>query len=225
MSQARYYTAAETRELDRLTIEKYHIPGFELMQRAGLAAWRALQTKWPEARCVIVFCGTGNNGGDGFIIGTLAKKAGLQVKIYLLGATASIKNDALTAYEMALANKVPFFAAAEFLGNNDPLSDPRHTVIVDALLGTGLSGPVREPYSNLISRINQSNLPVLAVDIPSGLSSDTGEVLGKAIRARLTVTFIGIKKGLLANAGPEYCGELVFNNLDIPEAVYRELEG
>ena len=96
-------------------------------------------------------------------------------------------------------------------------------VIVDALLGTGLTGKVREPFSHLITEINASTLPVLAVDIPSGLCSDSGEILGNAVRADLTITFIARKIGLITNSGPEFVGKLLFDGLNVPDDVYTKV--
>lgn len=225
MKPVSYYTAASTRELDRLAIEEHGIPGFVLMQRAGRAAYKTLVQKWPKAEKLLIICGTGNNGGDGFIIADLAIDAGLQVELYLLGEFDRLKGDALLAADFALAHDLniqpgPGFQDSEKLKNayhNDT------TVIVDAMLGTGLSGNVREPYTRLIKQINNCGLPVLAVDIPSGLCSDTGTVLGNAVMADVTVTFIGRKIGQVLANGPDYCGELVFDDLDVPATVYAKV--
>ncbi len=211
-----YYTAAAVRELDRLAIEECHIAGFELMQRAGRAAFAELQQRWPATQQLLVFCGTGNNGGDGFVIAALARAAGLGACIALVGDRASIKGDARMALALAEAQHVPFVDVAACM----QMGDAPHTVIVDALLGTGLRGEVRESFRTAIDAINASGLPVLAVDIPSGLCSDTGAVLGAAVRADVTVTFIGRKAGLVSGEGPHYCGRIVFDDLAIPPQLY-----
>ncbi|MAM71376.1 MAG: NAD(P)H-hydrate epimerase [Gammaproteobacteria bacterium] len=224
MTEHQYYTAAQTQKLDRLAIEKHGIPGFDLMQRAGKAAFSALKTKWPFCRNLIIFCGTGNNGGDGFIVGTLAKISGMNATVYLAGSEENISGDARLALDQAKDNEVNIKPVSEFSNIRETPAAADSTVIIDALLGTGLKGDVREPYSDIIHEINVSALPVLAIDIPSGLCSDTGAILGNAVKADLTVTFIGRKVGQINAQGPEYCGELVFDSLDVPEIIYAELQ-
>lgn len=224
-SSVHYYTAAAVRELDRIAIEKHGIPGFELMQRAGRAAFRVLLQHWPETRHLLVICGTGNNGGDGFIVAGLAAEAGMSAEVYLAGETDSIQSDARKAMDFALQRQVPILPAIELypLSSASPAFSSPKTVIIDALLGTGLSGQVRTPTRQLITQVNASGLPVLALDIPSGLCSDTGKVLGEAIRADVTVTFIGRKVGQVRDKGPGLCGQLVFDNLGVPSTVYAQV--
>lgn len=214
-----YYTAAAVRELDRIAIEECHIPGFELMQRAGKAAFTALLQAWPATRQLLVFCGTGNNGGDGFVIAALARAAGLDACICLVGDQAGIKGDARKALALAEAQHITIKDAAQC----QLTADAANTVIVDALLGTGLRGNVREGFRAAIDAINASGLPVLAADIPSGLCSDTGAVLGAAVRADVTVTFIGRKAGLVLGAGPQQCGRIVFDDLAVPPQIYARV--
>jgi hydroxyethylthiazole kinase-like uncharacterized protein yjeF len=223
MNPVKYYTAAQTREFDRLAIEQYHIPGFELMCRAGHATWEALQSRWPEVKVLLIFCGTGNNGGDGFVISSLAKRAGLEVTVILAGDPEKITGDALKAKQQALADRVPIIQASQFNRLEPEPGVTGSTVIVDALLGTGLAGSVRAPYKRLISLINANALPVVSVDIPSGLCSDTGVILGSAVKADLTVTFIARKIGMILAQGPQYCGDIIFDTLGIPDAIYQEL--
>jgi len=231
MKKFHYYTAASTRELDRLAIEKHNIPGFELMQLAGKAAFNALLKNWPKVNKIIVLCGSGNNGGDGFIIAGLAQSNNLQVDLFIAGEKSSIKGDAKKALDFALKRRVIIRTASEFsnsyqnfkIKNKSGQSKDGDTVIVDTLLGTGLSGDVREPYSSLINQINSSNLPVLAVDVPSGLCSDTGKILGSAVKANLTITFICRKIGLILGSGIELSGKLLFDDLNVPKAVYSKV--
>jgi hydroxyethylthiazole kinase-like uncharacterized protein yjeF len=207
------YTAAQTRELDRLAIEEWGIPGIRLMARAGRAAFDLLLQQWPEVQPLHIFCGTGNNGGDGFIIASLAAQRSLPVTIYQLGDSDKIAGDAARAREQALAAGVviqPFAAGL----------DLARGVIVDAMLGTGLSGDVRGDYSAAIAAINHSGLPALAVDIPSGLCGDSGRVLGSAVVASHTISFIGRKRGLLTAAAPVYTGQQHFTDLAVPADVY-----
>jgi NAD(P)H-hydrate epimerase len=214
-----YYTAQAVREIDRLAIEQFNIPGYELMQRAGKAAFIALYQRWPNVKKLLVFCGTGKNGGDGFVVAMLAITAGLEADVYLAGDRSTIDGDALKAFTAAVGANIPIHPALPFpdLGNTED------TVIVDALLGTGLSGEVREPYRDVIDHINNAGLPVVALDVPSGLSSDTGAVLGTSVKADLTVTFIGRKLGLIQGKGKTKSGKVVFDDLKVPADVYSQV--
>lgn len=207
------YSAQQVRDLDARLIAA-GTPGFELMRRAAHAAWRALRRQWPDAGEVTVLAGHGNNAGDGYLIAALALRAGWRVRVLAVGDASRLSGDAASAHGEARAVGVDVQAwsdRAELRG-----------VLVDALLGTGLGGEVREPYASAIAAINASGLPVLAVDIPSGLSADTGKVLGCAVSADLTVTFIGLKLGLFTAQGPDQCGELVFDGLDADPALLPE---
>lgn len=207
------YSAQQVRDLDARLIAA-GTPGFELMRRAAHAAWRALRRQWPDAGEVTVLAGHGNNAGDGYLIAALALRAGWRVRVLAVGDASRLSGDAASAHGEARAVGVDVQAwsdRAELRG-----------VLVDALLGTGLGGEVREPYASAIAAINASGLPVLAVDIPSGLSADTGQVLGCAVNADLTVTFIGLKLGLFTAQGPDQCGELVFDGLDADPALLPE---
>ena len=193
------YSAAQVRELDARLIAA-GTPGFELMSRAAHAIWRALRRRWPDAGVLTVLAGRGNNAGDGYLVAALAVRAGWRVQLLAVGDAAQLQGDAALARDQALAAGVPVQAwseCAELQG-----------VVLDALLGTGLQGAVREPYAQAIRMVNASGLPVLAVDIPSGLCADSGQVLGVAVRAHLTLTLIGLKLGLFTGQAADYCGEL-----------------
>ncbi|WP_065258769.1 bifunctional ADP-dependent NAD(P)H-hydrate dehydratase/NAD(P)H-hydrate epimerase [Pseudomonas bananamidigenes] len=198
------YRAAQVRGLDARLIAA-GTPGFELMQRAAHATWRALVRQWPSADALTVLAGHGNNAGDGYLIAVLARRAGWAVQVLAVGDPQRLQGDAALAHAEALAEGVAiaaWTASGELRG-----------IVVDALLGTGLSGDVREPYVSAIAAINTSGLPVVAVDIPSGLCADTGHVLGSAVRADLTVTFIGLKLGLFTGDAADHVGDLLFNDL------------
>lgn len=206
------YSADQVRELDRAIVEDFGISGLTLMRRAADACVKQIASGYPEIGGVTVFCGSGNNAGDGYIIaGKLAEK-GYQVRVMVIGDPGKLGADAKASYDYCKSSRATL-ESTNFLINGD--------LIVDALLGTGLSGAVRENYANAIGLINSSSRPVLAVDIPSGLSADTGSVLGCAVTADVTVTFIGRKRGLFTNDGPDHSGRVVFCSLDVPEAVYE----
>ena len=206
------YRAASVRELDRIAIEDHAIPGFDLMSRAGQACFDALRDRWPQAQRLVVFCGVGNNGGDGYVIAALAEKAGLEAHVIQLGDPQKTQADALTALGCAEEAGASF----ERFQQNISLDGD---VVVDALLGTGLSGAVRAEYAAAIELINGSGLPVLAVDTPSGICSDTGVVLGCAVKAHCSVSFIGLKQGMFTGQAPDYVGEVLFASLAVPQQV------
>jgi hydroxyethylthiazole kinase-like uncharacterized protein yjeF len=210
------YTAAQARELDRIVIADAGIPGYTLMSRAGEACWEVVQSRWPAARSLLLLCGTGNNGGDGFIVARLALAANWRVQVLLLGEAERLQGDALTAHSdfVSMGGQVSPFTTAASLDAD---------VLVDAMLGTGVDRPLAGDWQLAVERVNQSPLPVLAVDLPTGLQADTGVVTGSAVHADMTVTFIGRKAGLYTGAGPDYAGDIRFADLDVPEAVYQRV--
>lgn len=211
------YTAEGVRRLDRAAIEGCGIPGITLMERAGAAAFAVLRENWPAARRLAVVCGAGNNAGDGYVVARLAHAAGLAVTVLECAERGRLKGDAWTAAELAMtAGIVPQAFDAAFLA--------QHDLIVDALLGTGLAREVSGAIGLCIDAINGSGVPVLAIDLPSGLDADTGSALGRAVFARATITFVGVKQGLLTGAGPDHCGRLYHNDLGVPVAVYRTVD-
>lgn len=211
------YRAAQVRELDRIAIQERGIPGFELISRAGHEAFQCIKKQWPDAQSLAVFCGSGNNAGDGYIIAKLALDAGLQVCIYTVSDPGKLQGDALAGYQqysVAHGTVVPFQAGQ--VVNAD--------VLVDALLGTGLDRPVGGIYAQAIQAVNAHSAPVIAVDIPSGLNADTGNVMGCAVKADCTVTFIGLKQGLFTGQAVEYCGEIYYAQLGVPNDVFDLLQ-
>ncbi|HKI73564.1 MAG TPA: NAD(P)H-hydrate dehydratase [Pseudomonadales bacterium] len=207
------YTAAGVRELDRIAIEERGIAGITLMRRAAAACVAALQRHWPAARRVTVFCGSGNNAGDGYIVAGMLAEKGCDVTVMVVGDPHKLGSDAAEAHRYCLASEArvqPWEVGASIDGD----------VIVDALLGTGLTGQVRERYLAAVDDIAASARPVLAVDIPSGLSADTGMRLGGAVVADVTVTFIGLKRGLFTLGGPDCAGLVEFAPLDVPSDIY-----
>jgi hydroxyethylthiazole kinase-like uncharacterized protein yjeF len=211
------YRAEQVRELDHIAINDLGIPGMVLMERAGLAAFRALRQQWPRRTQITVVCGTGNNGGDGFVVARRALEAGLKVKVGLLGEKARLKGDALAAYQRlegaglsAVRYEKALLEGAE--------------VVVDALFGTGLDRTVEGVAATALEDMHQIRGGILSIDIPSGLHADTGSVLGVSARADVTVSFIGLKQGMFTGQGREYCGRVVFDDLAVPAEVYRRLK-
>ncbi len=211
------YRAEQVRELDRIAIDEFGIPGLTLMQRAGAAAFEALRRRWPRARHIGVLCGTGNNGGDGFVLASLAQAAGLHVTVWQVGDAGRTGGDALAVRQKMEASGL---RAEAFAGQDLSACE----VWVDGLLGTGLSGEVSGVWREAIEavgRAHDAGCGVLALDIPSGLHADTGAVLGAAVRADVCVTFIGLKLGLFTGQGPDCCTEVLFDDLDVPPQVFR----
>ncbi len=208
------YRTDQVREFDRCAIQDLSIPGIDLMSRAGYAVFQRLRMQWPHTQSMVVFCGSGNNAGDGYIIAHLALEAGLNVFVYSLANLEKITGDALLAYHRYRRAKgvvLPF--------QGEPLNEI--DVVVDALLGSGLDRPVTGLYALAIKVINQSSTRVIAVDNPSGLNTNTGAVMGCAIKADTTVTFIALKQGLFTGQAADYCGEVVYASLGVPEVLFQ----
>lgn len=211
------YSAGQVRLIDRVAIDELGIPGYELMCRAGTAALAELRKRWPDARRIAVFCGAGNNAGDGYVVARLARAAGLDVHVVAVVPPERLRGDAAQAWADCRAagiDAVPFGGP----GAAGPLEAD---VVVDALLGTGLDRPVEGAFAEAIAAMNARSVPILALDVPSGLDADTGRVLGVAVRADATITFVGLKQGLFLGEAPDYRGALAFADLDIP-AVARQ---
>ncbi|MCC5856995.1 MAG: NAD(P)H-hydrate dehydratase [Ectothiorhodospiraceae bacterium] len=207
------YRPDQVADLDRYAIGALGIPGLQLMERAGAHAYAVLRQRWPERRRLAVFCGAGNNGGDGYVIAELARRDGLQVDVVHLVPADRLRGDAATVARRYLD------AGGRCRAYDGGVPEGAE-LIVDALLGTGLDRAVEGPWAQAIDTINQHRSPVLAVDIPSGLSGDSGAVMGTAVCADVTATFIGLKRGLYTGDGPGLSGDIRFFDLDVPDAVY-----
>lgn len=209
------YTAEQTRELDRIVIEQHHIPAAKLMARAGAAALESIKSFWPQAERILVVCGSGNNGGDGYELARQALLSDYRVCVYEVGQVEKMSDETLAAREALQAT------------GNEPHrfedSLPATDVLVDALFGTGLDREVTGIYAQAIAAINDNKrTPVLSLDIPSGIHANTGSALGIAVKASVTISFLGLNKGLFTGEGPNYCGEVCFDSLQVPSSVYKE---
>jgi len=198
------------REIDRTAIEDEGIPGYTLMTRAGAAAVRAAREQFPDATRWQVVCGAGNNAGDGYVVARLAAQEGIVVSVLAVVDPESLTGDAATAYG-------DFAAEGGVVMPWEGALDEEAGLIVDALLGSGLERDVTGEFGRAVSAINDHPAHVLALDIPTGVHGDTGQVMGAAVEADLTVTFVGLKAGLFAGEGAELCGVIVFDGLDVPE--------
>ena len=204
------YDTASTRAIDAAALDALGISGHELMERAGEAAFATLCTRWPAARRIGVVCGTGNNGGDGFVVARLGAAAGLDVDVRVVGDARAIKGDAACCYERLQAAGILSAVYSAAWSDVD--------VVVDALFGTGLDREVSGDQRRAVALINESPAPCLSLDMPSGINADTGCLLGLGVSATVTVTFIALKQGLLTGDGPAFAGDIAFRGLGVPAA-------
>ncbi|MCE0495257.1 NAD(P)H-hydrate dehydratase [Vibrio salinus] len=212
---SRLYTAEQVRSGEKLAAKSKELRMYYLMERAGQAVFAIGMAHFPGTEHWLVCCGAGNNGGDGYIVANLAKSVGINVTVWQVGGVSKIKGDARIAYEHWICAGGQVVLPGEFIPDDVDM-------VIDGLLGTGLKGDVREETGKIINLINRSGLPVIAIDIPSGLCSDTGTVLGKAVKAAHTVTFIGAKQGLVTGFARDYVGQLHFAGLGV-EDIFDEL--
>lgn len=211
------YSADQVAALDQRFIEQFEVDGFTLMKRAGRAAFDELAFNWPMPGRLAVFCGSGNNGGDGFLLAAYALEAGWQVQLYLLASRDQVAGDAAAA--LAVFEE----AGGELSAFEDVRV--RADVIVDALLGTGLNRDVTGDVEAAINRINEARshgVGVFSLDIASGIDATTGYVWGTAVKAHATATFIGLKMGILTGEGPAHCGEVSFDHLGAADALFDD---
>ncbi|HML28577.1 MAG TPA: NAD(P)H-hydrate epimerase, partial [Hyphomicrobium sp.] len=200
-------TTSEAGQADRLAAEA-GVATLDLMERAGKAvAEAALDMVWGPDRRVAVLCGPGNNGGDGFVAARYLRDKGWDVRLFLLGDKGALRGDAA---EMARRWPLPIRSATP-----DALQSMH--LVVDALFGAGLSRPLEGEAAEMVRAVNASGLPVLAVDVPSGLDGTTGEIRGVAVQAQRTVTFFRKKPGHVLMPGRHLCGETIVADIGIPE--------
>ena len=211
-------SAAQCKALDRRAIETLGIPGYQLMQRAAHASLALIRQRWPDIRSVSIWVGSGNNGGDGVVLARMAHELGWQVQLVVaaLDVRDRATNEAAEAWR-----DLPVDITPEVYTDNLRVGAE---LIVDALLGIGLRGEVREPLCSMIGAINAAVQPVLALDQPSGLDTDLGVVLGCAVKANVTLTFIANKLGWLTAEGPEYAGERYWASLGVPDELVDQAQ-
>ncbi|WED42464.1 NAD(P)H-hydrate dehydratase [Legionella cardiaca] len=202
------YQVEHIRLCEQLAMTDLGLSEDELMERAGFNAFSTLTALYPDVRNLAIFCGSGNNAGDGYVLARLAHEEGYSVVIHQYKTAENLPPAARHAALTAIAAGVVCQCLDESI-------DSEVELIVDALLGIGLHGDVKGPIATAINQINDSQLPVLAIDIPSGLNADTGCVLGVAVRATTTTTFIGRKLGLMTADGPDHCGKLICHSLGL----------
>jgi len=223
----RVVKAAEIKEMDRMTIHEIGIPGAVLMENAARGAARSFLEHFDPAdgSSVLVICGSGNNGGDGYVAARYLSQAGLRVMVIVIGESGKISGEALLNLEIIRHMNLDIREAPDPEGWKKVRKYLKECdYIIDAILGTGLNSPVRGYYGQVIKEINSVLKPVMAIDIPSGLNADTGMVMGVAVRADLTVTFGYPKLGQVLFPGVDMVGRLVRIDIGIPDMVSASVE-
>src|SRR3989338_4512171 len=204
-------TAKEMQEIDRIAIDDYGISGIVLMENAAKGVVASLFKKFPDIKDkkVGIFAGKGNNGGDGLAVARLLTDKGIATEVYLLSKKDMLKGDAKTNLDLAEEIGIKILEIVS-LDELEAVKDNilKNDILIDAIFGTGLNSGVKGYYTDVIHFINSSNKFVLSIDIPSGLSSDTGEIIGKHIKADLTVALCLPKIGEILYPSAEYVGEL-----------------
>jgi len=203
------FTIKQAQKFDRYAQEALGIPSLILMENAGRSVAEVALTMLGKKKNVLVVCGVGNNGGDGFVAARHLLNAGKKVDVFVVGDPAKLKPDPKINFSVLQKIKsrnlrVEFSVPGYFTSYN---------LIIDAIFGIGLQAEVRGSVSNVIKLMNKSRRPILAVDVPSGLSADTGQVLGVAVKAKTTVTFVANKKGFAK--AQKYCGRVVVRDIGV----------
>jgi NAD(P)H-hydrate epimerase len=214
----RSLTRAEVRDVDRRAIEDYGLPGIVLMENAGRNAAAVLLSQRITGP-VVICCGKGNNGGDGFVIARHLDNAGIAVKVLLTYAPSDYTGDAAVFLNVIQQARLPLRSMPQSAHNEWAHELQSAEWIVDALLGTGLTGAVREPYLTPINAINASGKKVFAVDLPSGMDTDTGQPLGICVRATCTVTFFARKIGFDQPGAEQWTGPVDLVDIGVPRAL------
>ena len=207
------YDIESVYRLDRTAVEVDGLSEISLMQRAGERVWREISSRWPDITRITIFAGSGNNGGDAFVVASLARQQGIEVQLIVRGDLS--RQSETSAH----------FRRLWLQGDGDIVESNQQQivgeVIVDGLLGIGLTRELDNDWQVLIQQINQANAVRVAIDIPSGLNANTGIAQPCAVEADLTITFIGAKVGQYLSDGPDFCGELVFDDLGISSRTSR----
>jgi NAD(P)H-hydrate epimerase len=212
-------TREQVRAIDRRAIDEFGVPGAVLMENAGRGAAEVLASLGIRGR-VVVCCGKGNNGGDGFVIARHLDNREVPLRVLLFAKPEELSGDAALNYHILSRSGVPLDVRGGRPVDEESLRRELAEAewVVDALFGTGLAGAVRPPFDQVIAAINASPAKVLAVDIPSGLDCDTGAPLGPTVRAHHTVTFVALKKGFASPAAREWVGTVHVAGIGAPRA-------
>ena len=215
------YTASETRKIDNLAIKEKGISGYSLMQMAAEFTLDVILREFSPVEELIIFCSKGKNSGDGFLLGSFAKEFGLEVTIVMSNTSNVIKGVSRKAFEEMKDAKVKIISTKSV----EKLKVSNKTVIVDALIGTGLKGNLRKNIKESILALNKLGvkLPVLSLDIPSGVNPDTGDADDIAVYADITATFVAQKRGCFTSVGKKFSGEIIYSDLEIPKNLFSKI--
>lgn len=224
---ALHLTREQVRQVDRRAVEDYHMPSVILMENAARALCDqalAMLSEQADATSVAILCGGGNNGGDGLALARHLHNAGVPVTVLLFKDDSDYQHDAATNLAICRAMKLRMVTVAdepvETLTNLEPQS-----LLVDALLGTGIDSPVRSPFDRIIRWLNAQRTPVLAVDVPSGLDCDTGQPLGIGVQADATVTFVASKVGFGKPDAQQFTGQVYVGDIGVPRQLIEQVAG
>lgn len=215
-------TTAEMSAIDNYTITELGLPGRVLMENAGRAAAQAIRQKWGDlaGRLIGVVCGKGNNGGDGFVVARYLSEGGARCRLILLGKKSDVRGDAQANLELAEKLGLPI---AEVTDEQQLPDFSSCILLVDAILGTGSRGELDGLLAQTVERMNASGPPIVALDLPTGMHADTGEILGPCIRATLCVTFGAAKRGLLFSPAREFAGDVHVAEIGFPARAFTEV--
>lgn len=208
-------TGSEMKSWEKRTMDTYHVPSILLMERAAGAVTEELLSGDYDLHKILIVCGTGNNGGDGLAVARMLKMKNLKAEVSLVGDVETMTAETRLQFEMYQAIAGKLVTKPDF---------EEYTVIVDALLGIGCNREVTGVRAELIDNTNRSKAKVVSVDVPSGISADTGEVCGTAVKADTTVTFFSEKLGMILYPGSDHCGKIVVDSLDVPFDVTGECQ-
>jgi hydroxyethylthiazole kinase-like uncharacterized protein yjeF len=213
-------TRAQVREIDRLSIEQYHIPGIVLMENAARAAADVAceMLGGARGRQVLILCGGGNNGGDGLAVARHLHNRGATVSIATTIDPGNYRGDALINWQIVSAMRLPCHPAIP-----ETIAQSAADLLIDAIFGTGLTEPPRDPFPALVEAVERSARPVLAIDLPSGLDCDTGQPPGACIRATRTITFVAEKTGFAAPTARPYLGAVTIGDIGCPAELVSQI--
>lgn len=211
------YSTEQIRQFETMAINDYGITETTLMAQAAQAALNCLLALWPEAKHIGVVCGPGNNAGDGYYLAKLATEHGLTADVYYVSSPEQLTGAAKWAYGKARAANIQILPLEE-------IEIIEADILVDAIFGIGLDKPLKDEYFTAVERVNNSLIPVLSLDIPTGVCSKTGNVFGNAVIADATMTFIGVKSGLVTGKAVDYVGELFCDDLQLPVDLFLQTE-
>lgn len=220
------YTKEQVRELDRIAIEEYQIPSIVLMENAGAGAARIIAREIGTQKSVAIFCGKGNNGGDGFVIARHLHNNGIEVHVFFLGETAQVAVDSDPGINLRILHnmKIPIIEIHDVHSLNEYKSAWQNCdYLVDAIFGTGLCREISGNLHAIMSEIKSWNKKNIAIDTPSGLDGNTGEIHGITLPAKLTITFALPKKGFFIKDGPNVTGNIEVVDISIPKELVEKL--